>query len=232
MKQTPCALTGLIFALTAMAANAQEAKYPPLSSYLMAQEAEIALAKSAAPPSISGRATIKVLTKAGFEVASSGDNGFVCLVMRGFTGAPSFTPASLRALAYDPGTLAPICLNPQAVKVVLPYYELRTQLAIQGKTPEQIAQAVKQAYEKGDIPKRDEVSFAYMWSADQNLGPAGHWHPHMMVYAPNYSNAMIGDNRPGSHLPAVTDDAGTPFAVLVIPVDDTLAIKPQPSSTP
>jgi hypothetical protein len=29
----------------------------------------------------------------------------------------------------------------------------------------------------------------------------------------------------GSPLPLVTDDAGTPFAVVVIPLDDRLAIK-------
>jgi hypothetical protein len=194
----------------------------------MARDAEVALAKSAAPANISGRATIKILTQTGYEVATSGDNGFVCLVMRGFTAAPSFSPPKLRAMAYDPGTLAPICLNPQATKLVLPYYDLRTRLALEGKTPDEIAEAVKQAYAKGAIPKRDEVSFAYMWSADQKIGPAGHWHPHMMVYAPSYTNAMIGDNQPGSHLPAVIDDAGTPFSVLVVPVDDNLAIKPQP----
>jgi hypothetical protein len=47
-----------------------------------------------------------------------------------------------------------------------------------------------------------------------------------MVFAPNYENAMLGDHPPGSHLPTVGDDAGTPFAVVVIPVDDKLAIKP------
>ena len=61
---------------------AQEMKYPPLSTYMMARDAEVALAKSAAPTSISDRATIKVFTKSGLEVAHQGDNGFVCLVMR------------------------------------------------------------------------------------------------------------------------------------------------------
>jgi hypothetical protein len=64
-----------------------------------------------------------------------------------------------------------------------------------------------------------------MWSADQVLEPAGHWHPHMMVYAPDYENSMLGNNPCGSHLPGVGDDAGTPFAVVVIPVDESLAIK-------
>ena len=225
MTTTRLGLLVLLLASAPIDLFAQEMKYPPLSAYLMARDEEIALARSAAPPAISERATIEVLTKSGFEVAHQGDDGFVCLVMRGFTGAPTFTPAQFRLMVYDPKTLAPICLNPEAVKEVLPYYQLRTQLGIQGKTPEQIAQAVKEAYNKGDIPKRDQVSFGYMWSADQVLGPAGHWHPHVMIYAPNYENPMLGANEMGSHLPTVTDDAGTPFAVVVIPVSDDLAVK-------
>ena len=66
----------------------------------------------------------------------------------------------------------------------------------------------------------------YMWSADQHLGTGiGHWHPHMMVFSPFYKNSMLGDNEFGQPLPIVTDDAGTPFTVVVIPVDDKLAIK-------
>ena len=56
---------------------AQSLKYPPIEEYLMPQANEIALAKSAAPANISGRATIKVLTKSGYEVAQKGDNGFI-----------------------------------------------------------------------------------------------------------------------------------------------------------
>jgi hypothetical protein len=228
MKKTTPAFIAIFCALTSIVLFGQEMKYPPLSAYLMARDAEISLAKSAAPASISDHATIKVLTNSGFEVAHEGDNGFVCFVMRGFTGAPTFTPIQVRIMSYDPKTLAPICLNPQAVKTVLPYYELRTKLGIQGKAPEQIADVVQDAYAKGEIPKRDEVSFGYMWSADQVLGPAGHWHPHVMVFAPNYANPMLGPNELGGHLPVVSDDAGTPFAVVVIPVDDKLAIKARP----
>jgi hypothetical protein len=206
--------------------KSQAREYPPIEEYLMQEASEIALAKSAAPANISDRATIKVFTKNGFAAVHHGDNGFVCLVMRGFTGAPTFTPVPVReAISYDPKTLAPICLNPQAVKTVLPYYEFRTKLGLQGKKPEEIADAVKHAYERGELPKRDQVSFGYMWSADQVLGPAGHWHPHIMVYAPHYENPMLGGNTFGAALPQVSDDGGTPFSVVVIPVDQSLAIK-------
>ena len=49
----------------------------------------------------------------------------------------------------------------------------------------------------------------------------------MMVFAPYYENSMVGGNEFGSPLPQVSDDAGTPFAVIVIPVDDKLAVKPR-----
>jgi hypothetical protein len=160
----------------------QEAShYPPLREYMMPEKEEIALAKSAAPPHIANHATIKLLTESGYKDAQTGSNGFVCMVMRGFTGATTFTPIQLRGLVYDPNTRAPICFNPQAVKMVLPYYELRTRLGMERKTPEEIADQVKSAYRNGRIPKRTQVSFAYMWSADQVLGPAGHWHPHVMA---------------------------------------------------
>ena len=216
----------LIIAVAALAGPAV-AQYPPLSEYQMPRDAEIALAKSAAPANISDRATIKVLAANGYQVAREGDNGFVCLVMRGWA-APTYTPAQFRNLVYDARVRAPICFDPVASRTVMPYYELRSKLAMEGKTPDQIADGVQAAYVKGQLPKRDTVSFAYMWSAEQELGPGiGHWHPHMMIFAPYYENSTLGGNEFGKPLPQVLDDAGTPFTVIVIPVDHTLFVKVQ-----
>jgi hypothetical protein len=215
----------LLASLAAPLLWAQSPTYPPLSSYMMPRDAEVALARSAAPATIADHATIKLLTSSGFTVANAGDNGFVCLVLRGWA-APTFSPTPFRDLVYDPTVRAPICLNPGAVRTVLPYYELRTRLGMEGKTPDQIAEAVQAAYTQGSLPARDAVGFGYMWSADQVLGPGvGHWHPHMMIFSPYADNAMLGNNPFGSPLPFVTDDAGTPFAVVVIPVEDGLAIR-------
>jgi hypothetical protein len=193
----------------------------------MPRDAEIGLARTAAPASISGRATIKILTKSGYEVAREGDNGVVCMVMRGFA-APTYSPVPFRDLVYDPTFHAPICFTPPAARSAMPYYELRTKLAMAGKGPDQIAESLQAAYIKGELPRRDAVTFAYMWSAHQHLGPGvGAWRPHMMVFAPYYDNAMVGGNEFGSALPQVTDDAGTPFAVVVIPVDEKLFVNTQ-----
>ena len=218
----------VLVVLAAISMKAQEAKYPPLSEYIMDRDAEIALAKSAAPDYVSDHATIKIFTASGFQTAHEGDNGFVCMVMRGFTGAPTFTPVQVRAyINYDAKTRAPICLDPLAARTLLPYYELRTKMGLEGKSAEEIAEGIQAAYIKGQIPKRPEVCFAYMWSADQVLGPVGHWHPHIMVYLPYYA-ILLGTNHPQSPVPAIGDDEGTPFAVGTIPVDDKLAIKARP----
>src|SRR5882724_10993882 len=120
MKKFPVALILLLAILEVAPVFAQDPKYPPLSEYLMARGVEIALAKSAAPDEISGHATIKVFTASGFQTVRDGDNGFVCLVMRGFTGAPSFTPIQVRAyINYDAKTRAPICLDPLASRTIL-----------------------------------------------------------------------------------------------------------------
>lgn len=220
-------LLALLAALTTVPAaclEAQSSKYPPVERYLMPRDAEIALARTAAPPNVADRATVKVLTTSGFVVAQPGDNGNVCMVMRGFS-APTYTPAPFRDLVYDPTVRAPICFTAPAARTAMPYYELRTRLALAGKSPDQIAAAVKAAYANGDLPRRGAATFAYMWSAHQHLASGiNAWHPHMMIFVPEYENAMVGGNAFGSPFPQVSDDAGTPFTVVVIPLDDQLAV--------
>jgi hypothetical protein len=217
-----------IASLFATPAWSQALQYPPLHTYMMDRDTEVALARSAAPENVSRRATVKILTASGYQVASQGDNGFVCVVMRGWA-APTYTPAALRDLVYDPQLRAPICFNPVAVRTVLPYQELRAKLAMEGKGPDLIAQGIQAAYAKGELPKMEAVAFAYMYSAEMYLGQQiGHFHPHMMVYAPYYDNEMLGGNARDTMLPRISDDEGTPFAVIIIPVDDRFAVRPSP----
>jgi hypothetical protein len=217
-------LVSLLASLDTAPVWAQDSKYPPLSEYMMAPEAEIALAKSAAPETISARATIKILTPSGYKVTAQGDNGFVCIVLRGWAAATS-TNASDRDLVYYAKLRAPHCFDPVASRTVLPLQELQAKLGLEGKGPDQIAKDVQAAYAKGELPRMEAVAFGYMFSADSDLGPGfGAWHPHMMVYTPNYENSMLGGNEEGGGLPFVSD-GGTTFAVTVIPVDDRLAVK-------
>ena len=59
-------------------------KMAPVDQYMMERSAEIAMALSAAPPSISKDAEVMVMGPHGYEVAVKGKNGFVCMVERGW----------------------------------------------------------------------------------------------------------------------------------------------------
>src|SRR5215469_18437601 len=79
----------------AIARDAQAA-YPsmaPLDQYLMEdRNSEIALARSAAPEPVSRDAEVMVLGRRGWETASQGKNGFVCMVQRSWMVAPADDP--------------------------------------------------------------------------------------------------------------------------------------------
>ena len=144
-----------------VAAGAQDQnvrKYGPFSEYAMTRESEIALARSAAPENISAHATIKVLTRDGFEVVSKGDNGFVCIVMRSWSGAPD--PVN----SYYAKLRAPICFNPIAARTVEPVEELRTKLGLEGKSPDAIAHEVAAQYGLGQEWR------PFRWPASQDQG--------------------------------------------------------------
>ena len=102
-----------LFLMMAILSGQAVAQYPPLREYMMPRDAEIALAKSAAPANISDHATVRVLTASGYEVVHQGNNGFVCMVMRGWA-APTYTPTQFRNLVYDATVRAPICFDPAA----------------------------------------------------------------------------------------------------------------------
>src|ERR1022692_416820 len=105
---------------TAWPAQAQAARDPypkmaPIDEYLIGdRNAEIALARSAAPESISRDATVVVFGPHGYETAVEGKNGFVCIVERGWMNLfdnPEF---------WSPKVRGPICFNPPAARTVLP----------------------------------------------------------------------------------------------------------------
>src|ERR1700691_4590518 len=87
----------------------------PIEQYLMTdRNAEIALARSAAPEAISRDATILVLGRHGYETAVEGKNGFVCAVERAWMGP--FDGAEF----WNPKVRGPLCFNPPAARSVLP----------------------------------------------------------------------------------------------------------------
>jgi len=209
-----------IAAITVLAmekANAQSAgaSYPKMEAidrYLMTQQAEVALARTAAPESVAKDAEIWVLDRHGYQTAVKGSNGFVCAVQRSWTAGiddPEF---------WNPKLRAPTCFNAAAVRSFLPRVVKRTTLVLSGKTREQLAGEMKAAFERKEIPAIETGAMAYMLSKQGYLNDkAGHWHPHVMVFVPQADLAGWGANLPGSPIFGTTDqtDRATTFFIPV-----------------
>jgi hypothetical protein len=208
---------------------AQIGNYPAMAQlgrYLMAdRQTEIALARSAAPPSISERATILVLTSHGNETAEQGSNGFTCFVERSWNrhfDDPQFWNWHHRA---------PVCMNAAASRSILPYYLFRTDMALRGVPKGKMFDRLKTAVATNQLPALELGSMAYMMSRQQyltDLDPANgatttSWHPHVMFYAPISDSAdngaSFGANLRGS--PVISDTIGgnpEPFTTFFVPV--------------
>lgn len=185
----------------------------PLSQYLMSdRNAEIALARSAAPKSISGDATILVLGPHGYVTAVEGKNGFVCLVDRSWTAQFDFPEF------WNPRLRGPMCLNPQAARSILPITFKRTELALAGKSRGQIMAGMKAAVAAKRLPPLEHGAMCYMMSKQGYLNDdAGHWMPHLMFYVSR--GADWGADVPGS--PVMRNpqfhDGAVAVQVLMIP---------------
>jgi hypothetical protein len=215
------ALAALLFTAALHFAHAQDAKtlYPsmaPLDGYLIPdRDAEIALARSAAPPALSQGAEVLVLGKDGYHTAIEGKNGFTCVVERGWMSPLDSTDF------WNPKLRGPICYNPAAVRSILPYTILRTKLILSGLTKEQMAGKIQTEVAGGLLPMPEPGAMSYMMSKNQYLGDEGqHWHPHLMFHLPRSAAATWGSNLDGS--PVVFDtshhEGPEPESIFMVPV--------------
>jgi hypothetical protein len=166
----------------------------PLEQYLMVnQNAEIALARSAAPESISRDAEVLVLGRHGYETAVKGKNGWVCVVERSWM-APFDDPEFL-----NPDQRLPLCLNPPAVRTHLPLTFKTTELAMAGLSKTQMFDGIKAAYDKNELPLPEPGAMCYMMSKQQYFGRKyGNADPHLMFWFPKTDDMSWGAGLFGS----------------------------------
>ncbi|HZQ41537.1 MAG TPA: hypothetical protein VFA87_12105 [Rhizomicrobium sp.] len=198
------------------ASFAAGAAYPnmaPAAEYMMASpETEIALARSAAPPSISRDAEILVLKARGYETAVKGKNGFVCLVERGWDADfndPVF---------WNPHIRGADCLNPEAARAMLPHYRERAAWALAGVSKADMLARTKAEIAAHTYSLPGPSAVAFMLSKQQVLaGEPAHWHPHMMFFVANAKDAEWGANLSGS--PVMVGIGGSdPITTYFVPV--------------
>lgn len=187
----------------------------PLDQYLMAdRNAEIALARSAAPETISREARILVLGRHGYETAVEGTSGFVCVVERGWM-SPSDAPEF-----WNPKIRGPVCFNPPAARSVLPATLKRTEMALAGRNKAEIIEGNKAAFEKGELPPLEPGAMSYMLSKEAYLTDHGdHNLAHLMFYTPPLDGKAWGADLPKSPVMLIPQFKGAqPIDVFIVPV--------------
>jgi hypothetical protein len=210
---------GLAFLLGAIgSARADDAKpvYPvmaPVEQYRApSASAEIALARTAAPTSISGDAGVLTLGVHGYESAAKGKNGFICLVWRSW--AAGFDDAEF----WNPKLRAPICLNPAAARTVLPAYLEKTEWAIAGASKSEMIDRIRADLAANRIATPVPGAMAFMMSKQGYLGDlVGHWHPHLMFFLARTDGADWGANLHGSSVFAAQGEP-EPTTTFIVPV--------------
>jgi hypothetical protein len=192
-----CVAVGLKLTLTSRNRNEDRSTaYPSMASieqYLMPANAEIAMARSAAPDAISIDAKILVLGWHGYETAIEGRNGFVCMVERSWI--LPFNSAEF----WNPKVRGPLCFNPAAARSILPLTIKRTEMVLAGLSKAQMIDSIKAGFDNKELPVPERGAMSYMMSRAGYLNDAvGHYVPHLMFYFPLTDKSSWGADLPDS----------------------------------
>lgn len=177
---------------------------------LMDRQAEIALALSACPPSVAGKAAVYVLDRRGYLKVRDSQNGFTAIVQHAV-----------------PSSQDPQCMDAEGTRTFLPRYLKVAEWRAQGKSANEIKLLVAEAFAKGIFQPPAKPGIDYMLSTENFTpnakGEVVHFPPHVMFYAPYLTNADLGlDGVPGPDGnpdgPAFVAGEGTPQALVIVPV--------------
>ena len=172
---------------------------------VLPREQEIALARSAAPASVSARATILVLTDTGYAVAVEGTSGVVCVVNRSWRDS-----------------VEPHCYDSEAAATILPIEMTRLRLREAGRAEADIEHEIAAGLTSGRFRLPQRPAMSYMMSAGQLLYDdagkrVGPWRPHVMLYYPGLTNEALGfASTPDMHVGMVSESGGPEANLMMI----------------
>jgi hypothetical protein len=195
----------LAILLTTGAAAAEHAQSGSLQPPLMDRQKEIELALSACPELVAGKAGVYILTPSGYLKVRESQNGFTAIVQHSV-----------------PAAREPQCMDAEGSKTFLPRILKLAQLRAQGLSVGEIKTTMAEALAKGLFHPPTRPGVDYMLST-QNIVPddqgvLGPFPPHVMFYAPYFTNAELGSGGQGAGGPAFVAAEGTPFALIIVPV--------------
>jgi hypothetical protein len=188
---------------SSLTAIAQTETPKPAYDFSLPREERIKLAESAAPPEISGKATIYVLERTGYVKVREGTNGFSCFVDR-----------------QTPVNLEPTCFDAEGSATTLPSRFYAEEQRSKGKSEEQIKSEIEAGYKSGRFRAPQKPGIVYMMSEQGYLLVPGTNRmvpipPHLMFYAPYATDQDIGSPPPGPNMPRLIR-AGQPDAVVIV----------------
>jgi hypothetical protein len=214
MRATAMAL--LMLVASASLAAGQDTSRRSGHRRLLDRQTEIALARSAAPPSVSAAARVYVLTRNGYVVADPGTSGAACYVGRSWLDS-----------------IEPHCYDAEGAATIMPMEMRRVELYSQGRSREEVERVMADGLLDGTwrLPGRPAVT--YMMSAaqvlfDDNGKHVGQWKPHLMIFTPFLTNEAIGVTGEPDIRGAMVNGPGTAEANLMVIVKDFI----QPAASP
>ena len=166
---------------------------------------EIALARSAAPPAVSGKARIWVWAANRYEVADSGQSVVNCYVGRPWDTA-----------------VEPHCFDEEGSRTILPIQMRKVELFSLGKSEQQVDADIAEGLTAGRLRLPARPAVTYMMSAAQQLvngegTSVGAWEPHLMIYFPRLTAEGVGLPGYVAGLGFV-ENPGQALSTLVVPL--------------
>jgi hypothetical protein len=185
------------------AAFAQAEKPKATYDFLLSREEKIKLAESAAPPEISGKATVYILERSGYVKVRDGSNGFSCFVDR-----------------QDPLNLEPTCFDVEGSATTLQSRFLAEELRAKGKSEDEVTAAIAEGYKSGKFRAPQKPGIVYMMSDAgylyvAQLNKMVHLPAHLMFYDPYATEKDIGEPPSAANMPHLIR-AGQPDAVIIV----------------
>jgi len=176
----------------------------PAYDFSLPREDRTKLAESAAPPEISGKATVYLLERSGYVKVRDGTNGFSCFVDR-----------------QTPWNSEPTCFDAEGTATTLPTRLFAEEERAKGKSEDQIKTEIEQGYKSGKFKAPGKPGVVYMLSDNIYLLVSGnrivHAPPHLMFYAPYATDNDIGSPPAGVNMPRVIRPGQPDAYIIVIP---------------
>ncbi len=199
-----------VILLTGVNANAQSGVNPPAteragSGVTLPLADEIALARTAAPPSLVANAKVMVLTDSGYAVGEAGTGTLTCVVNRSWRHS-----------------VEPHCYDEEGARSVMQVELRRNYLRHTGKSESEIAADIGQGIFAGKYRLPARPVLTYMMSSrqvlyDDNGKYVGKWRPHLMIYYPYLTPESFGFNeRPEMSIGMVSEAGGPDSSLMII----------------